>query len=181
MRTLANKSLYDESTTSKVLENVQFPIRYNFLQNVHTGVVTRDFGTSDPASGTKYFRLVNPSSGKVLAARFHGSVVHVTVQDYSPDDAYDNSHQLFSLDDKSQLISAISTDSDFCLVNDMPKGYHDSCQGGNELSLVLTNDNRYGADAKKWIFHRDGSIVSKICTSCGVKHCMQVCSPSLPL
>ena len=51
---MCKKEVRPNPLIKAVFDRVQFPIRYNFLQNQQTGVVNRTFGTrlGDPLSGS---------------------------------------------------------------------------------------------------------------------------------
>jgi hypothetical protein len=75
-----SSTVHELADNKDIFDRVHFPIRYNFPQDLYTGVVTRTFSGATPqehqrecydANGNSadclsYFYLINHASGKVL-------------------------------------------------------------------------------------------------------------------
>lgn len=139
MRRSAATPIPSGGSVTDAFENAQFPIRYNFVQDKTTGVVTREFTTVT----TMYFYLTNPSSGKVLGIRGNDcDSGFIEVQDQSGSD-----YQKWLSDSSGKLKNK------GC--NKYLTNRHLTCSAGNELALDLAGD--------QFTFYKDGRIINKRC------------------
>ena len=154
-------SVHNQVNTKDIFDRIQFPIRYNFIQDPNTGAVTREFGNTDPPTGTKYFRLVNQESGKVLGLSGNScdDETYTEAQNYVRNSHY----QQFSLTDDGRLKNRGCTGNDRLLHNAWhPNGADATCRHGNPLA-IRNPVAMSVADLQSWTFHKDGSIVNKRC------------------
>ena len=154
-------TVHDQVANKAVFGRIQFPIRYNFLQNQQRGVVTRTFGPyTNPAP---YFFLVNPTSGKVLGLNdsscANGSPIEIQDRIYNGS----SDHQYFLLTNDGCLKNKGCGNNNRVLTNEWNLKGVQSCRHGNEL-VIQDQVPGSNADLQRWTFHnKDQSIVNKKC------------------
>ncbi len=164
---LSNPMRKERATTlqdmsdNEVFNNVQFPLRYVFLQDA-SGVVARNFREPSAAGSGLAFSIVNDSNGMALAVRgscADGQNIELQTYDRSNEKqqfTYDGDGRIFSVACPGKVVSA-ETESFF------------RCADGT--NLVLRGPSALGLDisiTQQWTFNSDGTVGNVGCRSSAI-------------